>query len=72
MRTELERTEQTVAIGSALALLVVLLAATLVVLWMLHTFTDAVDGHESSIFNWAAIASVAVSVASLARSTARR
>ena len=72
MRTEPERTEQIVALGSALGLLVALLAATLGTLWVLHTLTDAVDGHESNIFNWAAIASVAVSIAYLARSTPRR
>ena len=71
MRTEAERTKQTVAIGSALGLLSILLVATMGTLWILHVLTDAVDGHESSIFNWAAIASVAVSIVYLARSAQR-
>jgi hypothetical protein len=72
VRPEPERTEQTVAIGAAVFLLIGLLLATLAALWALDTFTETVDGKESTIFDCAAIASVVISVAYLARSTAPR
>jgi hypothetical protein len=72
MRAEPERSEQAVLIGSGLAIFASLLAFAGLLLWLLHSTSDLLDGREGAFLKWAEWTAAVVSVTYLARATLRR
>jgi hypothetical protein len=71
MRTQRDREEQTVAIGTALGVFGAIMAAEVLGLWLFHSVFDISDGQTNAIFGWAVIVAGTLAIASLARSERR-
>jgi hypothetical protein len=71
VRIQQERDEQTVAIGTALGLLVVIVTAVGLVALLVHSQSDVLDGHGQAVFGSAFLIGGVVACTHLARSTRR-
>ena len=68
MRTQRDRDEQTLAIGTALGVFAVVLGAMLLVVWLSHAVSGADDHADALIGTAALVLATGAAVASLVRS----
>ena len=68
MRTQRDREAQTVAIGTALGVFAVIMAAAVLGLWLVHSRFDVSDGQTDAILGVAVIIAGTLAFASLGRS----
>jgi hypothetical protein len=68
MRTQLERDQQTVDIGTALGVFVLIVAAEVLGLWLLHSVFDIASGHTDALLGWAVAIAGTIAIANLVRS----
>lgn len=71
MRTQGQRDEQTVAIATALGLFVVILIAVGLVLWVVYSVSDVLDGRTGEIFTTAAALAGILAMLNLVRAPNR-
>lgn len=68
MRTQRDREEQTVAIGTALGVFVAIMAAAVLGLWLANSMFDISDGQTDAILGVAVLIAGTLAIASLGRS----
>jgi N-formylglutamate amidohydrolase len=71
VRSQEDRDEQTVAIGSALGMFGILILAEVLGLWLLDATFESADQHIDALFRGAIVLAGTLAIANLARSRQR-